>query len=383
MDKTIITFYLTFFLKILGDIMLDPWTADAFDYDKLVKQFGIKDFEDELNKIDNPHRLMRRKVIFGQRDFDKITNLINSNKPFAVVSGMMPSGQMHIGHKMVVDQLKWYQDHGAKLSLPIADMEAYAARGISFEKGKELAVNEYLTNYIALGLDLTKDDVDVYLQSQNQVLKDLSFRASLKTNFSEMKAIYGFTNSTNLAHVNSPLMQVADILIPQVEENGGPINTVVPVGIDQDPHLRLTRDIANKLHDELGFLVPSSTYHRFLTGLTGAKMSSSKPKTAIFLNDETKDAVKKLKSAKTGGRESLQEQKEKGGQPDQCVIFEVLLYHLMDDDKELEKVKEECLNGTLLCGDCKNRTCQLLSEFMDDLHIKQEEANEIAQTLFD
>ena len=35
--------------------MLDPWTADAFDYDKLVKQFGIKDFEDELNKIDNPH----------------------------------------------------------------------------------------------------------------------------------------------------------------------------------------------------------------------------------------------------------------------------------------------------------------------------------------
>ena len=55
----------------------------------------------------------------------------------------------------------------------------------------------------------------------------------------------------------------------------------------------------------------------------------------------------------------------------------------MDDDKELEKVKEECLNGTLLCGDCKNRTCQLLSEFMDDLHIKQEEANEIAQTLFD
>ena len=197
--------------------LLDPWTADAFDYDKIVKKFGIKNFQEELVKIKNPNRLMRRGVILGHRDFNKITNLINKNEPFAVVTGMMPSGQMHIGHKMVVDQLIWYQENGGRLSLPIADLEAYAARGISFEKGKELAINEYLTNYIALGLNIDHD-VNIYLQSQNQILQDLSFRASMKTNFSEMKAIYGFTPSTNLAHLTAPISQVADILIPQVEE---------------------------------------------------------------------------------------------------------------------------------------------------------------------
>lgn len=51
---------------------------------------------------------MKRGVIFGHRDFEKIIPLVNKNKEFAVVSGMMPSGKMHIGHKMVVDQLKWY-----------------------------------------------------------------------------------------------------------------------------------------------------------------------------------------------------------------------------------------------------------------------------------
>ena len=118
----------------------------------LVDEFGINKISDIVGDIKNPHKLMKRGVIFGHRDFNEINNIINQNKDFAVVSGMMPSGQMHIGHKMVVDQLKWYQDLGAMLSLPIADLEAYAARGISFEKGREIAVNEYLTNWIALGL---------------------------------------------------------------------------------------------------------------------------------------------------------------------------------------------------------------------------------------
>ena len=252
---------------------------------------------------------------------------------------------------------------------------------MSFEKGREIAVNEYLTNWIALGLDLEKDNVNVYLQSQNKALQDLAFKASSKTNFNQLKAIYGFTPSTNIAHIQAPLVQVADILLPQIEEFGGPKKVVVPVGIDQDPHIRLTRDIAQKLHEDLGFLTPASTYHRFLTGLTGDKMSSSKPSTAIYLNDEIKDAVKKVKSAKTGGRESLKEQQELGGEVDKCVIYEMLLYHFIDDDSELEKIRHECLDGTLRCGDCKVRTAGLMEEFMQDLKEKQVEAREIADTL--
>ena len=267
------------------------------------------------------------------------------------------------------------------LSLPIADLESYAARNMSFEKGKQIAVEEYLTNWIALGLDLEKDNVNVYLQSQNKSLFDLEFKASRKTNFSQLHAIYGFDNSTNIAHVQAPLMQVADILLPQIEEFGGPKKVVVPVGVDQDPHIRLTRDIAHRLNEELGFIQPASTYHRFLTGLTGDKMSSSKPNTAIYLNEEPEVAAKKVKTAKTGGRESLKEQEELGGEVDKCVIYEMLVYHLIDDDGELEKIREECLSGNLRCGDCKAKTAELMQEYFEDLKDKQVEASEIAQTI--
>ena len=53
-----------------------------------------------------------------------------------------------------------------------------------------------------------------------------------------MEAIYGFSGDTNLAHVQSPLVQAGDIVHPQLEEYGGLRPIVVPVGIDQDPHIR-------------------------------------------------------------------------------------------------------------------------------------------------
>ena len=361
--------------------LIDPWASSSVDYDKLVNQFGIQKISDIIGDIKKPERLMRRGVIFGHREFDKVNDLINKNKEFAVVTGMMPSGQMHIGHKMVVDQLKWYQEKGAMLSLPIADLESYAARDMSFEKAREIAINEYLTNYIALGLDLEKDNVCVYLQSENKTLKDLAFKASKKTNFNELKSIYGFNQSTNIAHIQAPIVQVADILLPQLEEFGGPKKVVVPVGVDQDPHIRLTRDIAHKLNEKLGFISPASTYHRFLTGLSGGKMSSSKPNTAIYLNEDSKTAAKKVKTAKTGGRESLKEQQELGGQVDNCVIYEMFVYHLIDDDSEIEKIREECLNGTLRCGDCKAKASELISEMFDKIHEKQDEARQIANNL--
>ena len=180
-----------------------------------------------------------------------------------------------------------------------------------------------------------------------------------------------------MAHIQVPLVQVADILLPQLEEFGGPKRVVVPVGVDQDPHIRLTRDIAHKL----GFISPSSTYHRFLTGLSGDKMSSSKASTAIYLNEDTKIAVKKVKTAKTGGRESLKEQQELGGQVDNCVIYEMFVYHLIDDDNELEKIRKGCLDGELRCGDCKAKTSELMAEMFDEIHDKQADAREIANNL--
>lgn len=363
--------------------MINPWSSTEIDYDKLINHFGIKEISGEFDKLNNISPLMRRGVIFGHRGFENIVKDIKNKKDFAVVSGMMPSGRMHIGHKMVVDQLKWYDSLGAYLSLPIADMEAYAARGTDFKESKRLAIEEYLSNYIALGLNLKKDNIHVYLQSEYEELKDLTFKLSKKVTFNEMKAIYGFSGSTNIAHTYVPLVQVSDILIPQLPELGGPKNVVVPVGPDQDPHIRLTRDIADRFKTQYGFLPPSSTYHRFITGLTGGKMSSSKPKTAIFLSDSPKTAEKKLKTSKTGGRESLKEQKELGGCPDNCVIYEMLLYHLIDNDEELVEIYNQCREGKLLCGECKALASDLIKKFFQDFSKKREKSLKIAESLFD
>ena len=53
----------------------------------------------------------------------------------------------------------------------------------------------------------------------------------------------------------------------------------------------------------------------------------------------------------------------------------------MDDEKELEKIRNSCLNGTLRCGDCKALASELMEEFFDELKDKQIEAREIAKTL--
>ena len=56
---------------------------------------------------------------------------------------------------------------------------------------------------------------------------------------------------------------------------------------------------------------------------------------------------------------------------------------MVDDDKELEKIREECVNGELMCGHCKVHAAELMKDFFEDLKVKQEESVEIAESLFD
>jgi tryptophanyl-tRNA synthetase len=363
--------------------LIDPWSSAIVNYEKLIEEFGIKPFHDLLGDIENPHILMRRGIVFGHRDFGRIIKAIREKSEFAVVTGMMPSGKMHIGHKMIVDQLTWYQEKGAEIHIPIADMESYSARGIDFNEAKRIAIEEYITNYIALGLDPDNEKLHIYLQSENKIVGDLAYKLAKRVNMNEMKAIYGFSGSTNIAHIYAPLIQVADILHPQIKECGGPKPTVVPVGPDQDPHIRLTRDIAERFQSQFEFITPSSTYHRFITGLTGGKMSSSKPKTAIFLSDTPEVAEKKLKSAKTGGRESLEEQKKMGGVPEDCVVYEMLLYHLIQSDDELKEIYHQCQEGSIMCGECKARSAEMMKNFFKNFHKKREKAKDKAESILD
>ncbi|MCA1814056.1 MAG: tryptophan--tRNA ligase [Halobacteriales archaeon] len=455
---------------------IDPWSSQQYaDYARLREHFGIAPFT-QASELPDPIPLLERGVVFGQRGFDRITRAVQRHEPWALLTGLMPSGPMHVGHKMLIDQITYWQKLGAEVFIAIADIEAYATRGFSLAKARQVALDHYVTNYLALGLDPQR--CQIYFQSQRQPVKDLAWQLGKKVTWSTMEGIYGFTGATNLGHVQAPLVQVGDILHVQQPKYGGPRPTLVPVGVDQDPHLRLTRDLAEAFrvfsiqpvekgkdspgglgiflkteakalpqlaerlaperpefakalakHDEgerdvaigtallklakhqlkvvgfgefhenfayralylpaaggddvpvvdaalaaleqqalgePGFLLPSSTYHRFMSGLTGDKMSSSRPETSIYLTEEPEAARKKVMAAKTGGRPTAEEQRRLGGEWDKCVVAELYLYHLAPDASDLKEKYDACVTGARLCGPCKgiaaDRTVAFLQE---------------------
>src|SRR6056297_1812571 len=224
------------------DVALDPWgSSSVSDYRKLFEEFGIEEFDEVLEEVPNPHYLMRRGVIFGHRDYRPVAEALQNDEPAAVLSGFMPTGDPHIGHKLVFDEIIWHQQQGADAYALIADLEANSARGMSWEEIDEHA-RDYLLSLLALGFD--PEEGTLYRQSENRDLQDLAFELGADANFSELEAIYGFGGETDVSHMQSVVTQMADILYPQLEE---PKPTVIPVGPDQDPHMRLARDLAARM----------------------------------------------------------------------------------------------------------------------------------------
>ena len=222
---------------------IDPWASKGIkNYDEICEKFGLEKID--YTTLPEPTHLHRRGIIFAHRDLDSILNARKAGKPFGVLSGLMPSGQMHLGHKMVIDQARWFQDLGGDVTIAVADLEAHATRGLSLEKCRKYAVEEYISNYAGMGLN--PDKTSIYFQSERAIVQKMGFTLGTKTNLSEMEAIYGFSGKTSLAHVQSPLVQAGDIVHPQLEEYGGLRPIVVPVGMDQDPHIRLTRGMVSK-----------------------------------------------------------------------------------------------------------------------------------------
>ncbi|MWV41907.1 tryptophan--tRNA ligase [Natrialba sp. INN-245] len=491
----------------VDDVALDPWgSSSVSDYRKLFEEFGIEEFDEVLEEVPHPHYLMRRGVIFGHRDYRPVAEAMREDEPAAVLSGFMPTGDPHIGHKLVFDEIIWHQQQGADAYGLIADLEAHAARGMSWEEIDEHA-RSYLLSLLALGFD--PEEGTLYRQSENREVQDLAFELGAEANFSEFQSIYGFDGETDVSHMQSVVTQMADILYPQLEE---PKPTVIPVGPDQDPHVRLARDLAERMRffkvskayasfelepderalvvefyerlepaefddDQLrcthvaealaetpladletdadtlrsvltkleeagmepirprtrffdrratdeafealidaidgekrvyenhvdafdidlaeaeelarevevdnggyGFRPPSSIYHRFMTGLTGGKMSSSIPASHISLLDDPEEGYDKVKSATTGGRETAEEQREKGGKADECPVYELYAYLLSGDDDEFAKlVYDECVGGERLCGDCKEQAAELMREFLAEHQEKRAEAEELLE----
>ena len=346
--------------------IIDPWGSGLLeDYEKIIKDFGLEVFNAGL--FPNPNRIMRRGVVFAGRDLEIISRCIKEKKRFYVLSGIMPSyDKIHFGNKMVVENIRYFQEQGANSYILVADLESAAARGISLEEAQKRALDFHIPAYVALGLDIKK--TNFYFQSENKEVMNAAYEFAKKITLNEFKAIYG---SAEPGKMMSAVVQVADILYPQFEER---MPGIIPVGIDQDPHIRLTRDIVNRMKKK-GFFLPSGMYHKYSPSLDGdMKMSKSKPESCIELPEDIKHACKKIKKAKTGGRDTLDEHRRLGAKIKEDMVFELLKQHLVEDDKELNKIYDEYTSGKMTSGEIKEIACEKMTQFMNDFVKKTEKA---------
>jgi len=165
------------------------------------------------------------------------------------------------------------------------------------------------------------------------------------------------------------------MLHPQLPEFNGPIPTVVPVGIDQDPHIRLARDISRRIKNP-EFLQLSSTYNVFIPGLKGGKMSASDPNSYISPSDSKKDLERKIKKyAFSGGQKTLEEHRKKGGNPDVDVSYQYLKAIFEPSDSALAKIHKDYKSGKLLTGELKQILIDKASIFLSQ-HQKKLKAAE-------
>jgi tryptophanyl-tRNA synthetase len=176
----------------------------------------------------------------------------------------------------------------------------------------------------------------------------------------------------------SALLQGADMLHPQLHEFEGPLPVIVPVGIDQDPHIRLARDLSGRIKiPNQVFKELCSTYHTFIPGLNGGKMSSSDPTSYIALTDTPEDAAKKVrKYAFSGGRDTIDEHRRLGGNPDIDVSYQWLRV-FEEDDKLLKKIYDDYKSGALLSGELKNLLIQKLTIFLTEHQKNREKARKV------
>lgn len=136
----------------------------------------------------------------------------------------------------------------------------------------------------------------------------------------------------------------------------------------------MTRDVAPRL----GFPKPALMHSTFFPALQGAKskMSASDPNSAIFLTDTPKQIKTKInKHAFSGGRVTIEEHREFGGNTDVDVSYQLLKFFLPDDD-ELEKIRITYTKGELLSGEIKKLATECLTPIVVEHQLKRKDVTD-------
>ncbi len=364
------------------EFKVTPWEVEGIvDYQKLIEEFGTTPIDEKmLERIKKDfgelHLFLKRKIFFSHRDFDMILDRIEKNQKFALYTGRGPSGHTHLGHIMPWIFTKYLQDKTkANLYFQLTDDEKFLhEREMTIEETHRFAYENAL-DVIAVGFDPERtfifSDIDYA-----KTLYNIAIKVAKKVTFSTVKAVFGFENSTNIGMIFYPSIQAAPCFLPSILENEK-IPVLIPAAIDQDPYWRVTRDVAEKI----GYYKPTAIHCTLLPSLQGAsgKMSASDPDSAIFTVDTEEDVRRKVRNAFTGGRTSLKEQRELGGDPEVCSVFLYLYYLFEEDDTKIEERRKSCLNGDIICGECKAYLTEKIIRFLKEHQKRREKAKDVIE----
>jgi len=316
---------------------------------------------------------IRRGFAFSHLGMEPIIECIARKKPFAVVSGLNPSSPLHLGHKALFDVVLDLQKLGADVYIPLTNDESYIdGKAETIEVSKRMAEEQIIPDIIAFGF--IPERTKIYILTETPCLYRFALSISRLVTYDMLKAVFGKESLINVGQIfYRGVVQLAQILLPQLPEFGGPKPTLIPVGIDQHPYILLARDIAKRIH----MIPPSELVVKFQPSLLDpeAKMSGSKPNTAIYLNDTEDDIRKKINRAYTGAVSSLEDHRKFGAIPEMCPLFQLLQYHY-PDDMFVAKVRDEYTSGQMTTSELKIIT----SDFIVDLVKKQQTNRNVLST---
>lgn len=282
-----------------------------------------------------------------------------------VLSGIQPSGALHIGNYF--GALKQFIELQHKYDGLYFVANLHALTTLHDAAALRAATLEVAVSFLALGLD--PNLATIFVQSDVPEVTELTWLLACVTPVGLLERCHAYKDKTSQGipaeHglLTYPVLMAADILIYD--------SHLVPVGQDQKQHVEVTRDLAERFNSRYNrevFVLPEPLIMEevaVVPGLDGRKMSKSYGNT-IDIFDEPAVLKKKIMSLKTDSTPV-----EAPKDPDTSNLFQ--LFRLFATEPELSETREHFQRGGLGYGDLKKRTAELATAYFAEAREKRRE----------
>ncbi|MDA8122208.1 MAG: tryptophan--tRNA ligase [Deltaproteobacteria bacterium] len=286
-----------------------------------------------------------------------------------ILSGMRPSGKLHLGHYLgvLVNWKKLQEENDAFYF--VADWHALTTE---YERTDVIgeSIDDMVIDWLAAGIDPGK--ATLFIQSHVPQHAELHLMLSMITplpwlernpTYKEQLREQTTRDLSTYGFLGYPVLQAADILMYDA--------ALVPVGIDQVPHLELSREIArrfNFLYKEV-FAIPQAylTETPKIMGTDTRKMSKSYGN-AILLSDTPAEVWAKVRPMVT---DPARERRTDPGNPEICNVFD---YHkIFSDEETVKKVDAGCRTAGIGCIECKKWMYENMEKVLSPVREKRKE----------